>query len=77
MIGASVGVVWFPIPTKAWVRASKIVFRLISGGIVFENVLLGPGELPRWGVTGGSAPASSTVVLIVCSRRRLYPAGDA
>ena len=32
MIGASVGVVWLPIPTNAWVSASRIVLRLISGG---------------------------------------------
>src|SRR2546423_57943 len=40
MIGAIVGVVWLPIPTNAWVRASRIVFRLISGGMRSE-----PGRL--------------------------------
>src|ERR1051325_8912252 len=64
MIGASVGVVWLPIPTNAWVSASKIVLRRISGGIptgLWSEVgRRSPGD----GRVDRRAPASSTVVLI-------------
>src|SRR5436190_10680402 len=64
MIGASVGVVWLPIPTNAWVSARRIVFRRISGGIAIE-----PGSGVGRGASGEDrddrrVPASLTVVLI-------------
>src|SRR5205823_1292986 len=64
MIGASVGVVWLPIPTNAWVKASRIVLRRISGGIAIWLCSAVGRRSSGDGKTDRRAPAPLTVVLI-------------
>src|SRR5215211_3617942 len=64
IIGASVGVVWLPIPTNAWVSANKIVLRRISGGMASEPCRWDGRRSGGGSVAVRRAPASSTVVLI-------------